>query len=145
MTLAIYEGTSGSDLPFSTGAMFTNAFTATFDGRVGGTEDFLLYLRNSNVLYTYSDITIQAYQSEGSIDLVEGTQGFSFKMKAGDAEPTSEEWASIQAGNTISLSDLEDIITYLPFWVRIEVPRQVPVQRFRGVSFKIIATQNLVE
>lgn len=144
MSLRIYESVSGSIVPFSVGGVFTNPLLISIDGRVGGVVEKLLYVRNSSDLYTYEDISLLAEQSEGSFDLIGGTQGFSYKMKAGDTKPSSEEWATIQAGNTIDLSNIADTVTYLPFWIRIEVPRQVPVQRFRGVSIKIVATQVLV-
>lgn len=144
MSLRIYDSVSGSSSPFSVGGVFTHPLLTSVDGRTGGVIEKLLYVRNTNELFQYEDISVVAEQSEGDIDLIGGTNGFSHKMKAGDTKPSSDEWLTIQAGNTISLEDISDIVTYLPFWIRIEVPRQVPVQRFRGVSLKIVATQILV-
>ena len=144
MSLRIYDNVSGSATPFSVDAVFTNPISFSFDGRVGGVLEMLLYVRNTDVLYRYEDLEVTVAQTSGSLDLIGGTQGFSFKLKSGDTRPSDEEWATISAANTISLEDIPDTVTYLPFWLRIEVPRQIPVQRFHGVSLKTLATQILV-
>lgn len=143
MTLRIYDEASVSSTPLSINSLFTNALIVPFDGRTGGSSEHLLYIRNSNAIYEYTSITLTAEQLEGDMDLIAGTQGFSFKFYAGSTQPTTEQWAVIQSSNTITLDDIDDTVTFLPFWVRIEVPRQVSVQMFRGVKLKITSTQVL--
>jgi hypothetical protein len=141
VTLNIYDSTTGE--PFSVDETFSNPFVATFDGRAGGSYEKLLYVRNSDITYEYSNITLTVEQLSGAIDLINGTRGFSFKLHEGDTQPTTEEWASINVANEIDIPDLDDIVTFAPFWIRLEVPRNVPVQRFRGVSLKLVADQTV--
>ncbi|RKZ06474.1 hypothetical protein DRQ25_13850, partial [Candidatus Fermentibacteria bacterium] len=126
MALKIYpdEGISSS---YSQDGGLSNAFRQAFDGRSGTIREVRLYLRNDDVLYTYAQITIQPVVLSGR-NIIDGTDGYSWKLSAGDTQPISDEWRGITAGASISMSDISDITTYSPFWVRIEVPRGAPVE-----------------
>jgi hypothetical protein len=78
------------------------------------------------------------------LSLIDGTAGFSWKLRAGNNRPLEAEWDTILDGNTINFSDINDSNTYLPFWVRIEVPRATPVQSFDQVTLRIAATETLI-
>jgi hypothetical protein len=142
MTLRIYDAALPTSY-FSQDGLFSNPVLFSFDGRSGGSSEQLLYVRNSDATYEYSDIVVFPDQLEGDIDLVEGTRGFAFRLKAGTSRPTTEEWLTIAAGEEIDIAAITDTVTYMPFWLRVECPRQVPVQRFKGIVLKIQATQTL--
>jgi len=141
MALNVYEDTTSD--PYSTSGLFTLPLILGFDGRTGGVVQKKLYLRNDNVLYKYEDITIEAEQVGGDLDYIGGTEGFYFKMRAGDARPTAAEWDTISGGTSISMSDIIDASTYLPFWVYVEVPGHLAVMHIKDVRFKISATESL--
>lgn len=142
MSLAIYESADPASA-FSASGVFTNPLLATFDGTTGGVIEKRYYLRNDSALHTYAGITIVPNDSSG-LSLVDGTEGFSWKLRAGNDRPVEAEWDSIADGNTINMSDINDSNTYLPFWVRIEVPRATPVQSFDQVTLRIAATETLI-
>ena len=72
------------------------------------------------------------------------------KIKKKRYTPTLEEWNEISPGNTLSLSSTlgtsigGDIVTFLPFWIRIAIPRVQPVQTIQTVFLKILATEFLI-
>jgi len=145
MTLAIYEN-SGDTVSYSIDNLYTNSLILSFDGRVGGTIEKELYVRNSNVLYNYESVQVVPYLYSGGLDLLGtiGTSGFMIKLKTGDTQPSIDEWNSITPGNTIDIPNITGIVTYNPFWIYVNVPRSVPVQHLNGAKLKIIATQVLV-
>lgn len=142
MTLKFYPEPSSSN-PFSINGNISNPVRHSFNGRAGGVVEVRYYLRNDDNTKTYTSITIVPVDPSGR-NIVNGTDGYSWKMKAGDTKPTAQEWATTSAANTVSMSNLTDIQTYLPFWVRIEVPAGAPVESFEDVYFLISATENAV-
>jgi len=142
MSLSIYE-TATPASAFSASGSFTNPLLTTFDGTTGGVIEKKFYVRNDSIVHTYAGITLVPVDSSG-LSLIDGTEGFSWKLKAGNDRPLEAEWDTILDGNTITLSNINDSNTYLPFWVRIEVPRATPVQSFDQVTLKIAATETLV-
>ena len=143
MALLIYENAS-VEVPFSSSGLFTNSLIFTFDGRVGGNLERRFYIRNDNENHKYTSIQLRAEQFEGSLDLVEGTQGFSIKFKVGDTQPSLEEWNTIEAGNIVDFENIVGKADALPFWIQVTIPRQVSVQQFRGVRLKLLATQEII-
>ena len=65
-------------------------------------------------------------------------------MKVGNDRPLEAEWNTILVGNTITLDPINDSNTYLPFWVRIEVPRATAVQSFDQVVLRISASETII-
>jgi len=128
----------------------TNPFYITIDGREGGAIDSLLYVRNDNIERYYTDITVQAVDLSGGW-LTNGTKGFSWKLIEGNQKPLPEEWQATSDGNLLSLSDdlgtslIGDIITYLPFWVRVKIPRNENVATIKTVVLRIEATEHYIE
>jgi hypothetical protein len=123
---------------------FTTPFATTIDGRTGGSSESRLYVRNDDVLYTYSGIQVTAVDTEGG-SVVDGSNGYSWKLSAGDTQPTVDEWSAITAGNTIELGYLgttaaSDTSTYLPFWIQQLIPRNAPVATYTDVDLVIEAT-----
>lgn len=147
MALSIYtEADSSTGLSDGT---YDKPFAISFDGRSGGIKEVKLFLRNDDTGYFYTDITI-GLDDEGVQSRVDGTvPGFTWKLRAGDVKPTTNEWLHIDPANEITMSDLgfsgtPNTSTYLPFWVRIEVPRNVDVQAITTIKFVVTASENLI-
>lgn len=147
MALDIYtEPSSGTKL--SSGDA-TNPFAITFDGRIGGTKEVRLFVRNDNATVYYTDIELTLSDSDTNDHVDGSTAGFEWKLIAGDAQPTLNDWAHTDAGNEITLPDLgssgtPNITSYLPFWVQIKVPRNVDIQTITSIKFELTAVENLV-
>ena len=142
MSLSVYESTDPASA-FSASGTFTDPLLVTFDGTIGGVQEFKYYVRNDSVTHTYAGISMLPVDSSG-LALIDGTEGFSWKLKAGSDQPLEAEWDTILDGNSITLSDIGDTNTFLPFWVRIAVPRATSVQSFDQVTLKITATETLI-
>ena len=146
MGLAIYESPN-PDTAFSTEGIFTKPLTIAIDGAIGGTFVRRYYLRNDAPDRYWTNIEVKPLVLSGT-DIV-SSNGFSWKLIAGDSLPLEEEWDLVSAGNTISLSNIGssgngDTTTYLPFWLRIEVSRGVDVQSFENVTLEISSDENSV-
>ncbi len=142
--LAIYFVTDGVS-KFSQGGVFTAPFLETLDGRVGGSVERLFYVRNDDALSSFTDIFLQPVDTAGT-SIVDGTSGFAWKLRAGSTQPTEEEWKVITAANKISLVDIgtssvSDTSTYLPFWIRVEVPRNTSIKTYTDVQLINTANQ----
>ena len=142
MALAIYE-LADPNTSFSVSGVFTNPIPLTFDGTLGGVKEKKYYVRNNSVSHTYAGIVLQPIDSSGA-HLIDGTVGFSWKLSEGNTQPTEVEWATIDDGNSITLSAINDSNTYLPFWLRVAVPRATSVQSFDSVTLKITVTETLI-
>lgn len=147
MTLKIYPNTVDG-VPYSTEAEMNNPLRISFDGRYGGVSENKFYLRNDETAHYYSGIQITPI-STGPINVVDGTNGFSWKLKEGNEQPLDQEWAVISDANTILMSGIgdslaADITTYLPFWLRAEVPVGADVQSFDYIGLEIIADEENV-
>lgn len=141
MGLKIYD-TPAPTNGFSVDAAMTNPLRLAFDGRLGEIISRRLFLRNDDNTYQYSLITVQPVDTGGD-SIIDGSDGYSWKLKVGTTEPLDEEWATITAGSSISFTDISDITTYLPFWIRIEVPRGAPINLHDDVILRINATEVL--
>jgi len=140
MALKIYPDAIGSS-PYSQGSML-NSFREAFDGRVGEVKEVKLYLRNDDNTKTYSTVQLSVINSLGGRDLADGTDGYSCKLRAGEIQPSYDEWRSIDHANIITMSDILDIVTYLPFWVRIEIPKGAPVGSHENMVFRVTANES---
>lgn len=126
-------------------------FTLTFDGRIGGAQDRQVFIRNHDASRWYSNIQIQAVDSAG-LDLTDNSvDGFMWKLLSKDIVPTEEEWAQVTAGASLSLSDslgsssLGNTVTFLPVWIRVQIPRGQSIQTIKDIVLRITATEGLVE
>lgn len=148
MGLGIYEEVDPSSVLSSDGG-FTNPLTVALNGSSGEAREIKLYLRNngSPAGRWYSGITLSPVVNSGE----NPTNGpfYTWKLIAGDTIPTAGQWSVIDGGNTISLSNIgsvsnEDTSTYLPFWLRIEIPKGASVTSFDNVKLRVLYTENLV-
>jgi len=137
MALSIYvEADPGS--AFSSDASFSHPFSIALDGITGQIIEKKHFIRNNDSGHTYSAITLQPI--DGGDDIV-SNNGFSWKLKVGSTRPTESEWDTITAGSSVSFSDINDITTYLPFWVRIQVDPGKDVKSYQSVQLRIVATE----
>ena len=134
------EITSGED--------FESPFLVTIDGVLGGVIQKRLYLRNKDTAKSYSSITVSV-SNEADPALIDDSKGISWKLFAGDQQPTDEQWKLTSPVNTINLPDIgtvsvSDTSTYLPFWVRVEIPRSTDIQTIKDIKILTIANEILV-
>lgn len=149
MALAIYSKPDVTTKLSASGA--TAPFTVTFDGRSGGALSRKLYIRNDESTKWYDNIIVQPIDS-GSPSIIDSTtDGYSWKLFYGDDNPPTEQWIRITAANQIQLNtrigDPElpgDIVTYLPFWIRVSVPRNQAVTTITRVVLRVTATEHLI-
>lgn len=150
MAIKIYTEANNSDSALSLGGDFTNPFSITFDGRVGGYKEVKLYIRNDNGDYYYEELQISLVDTTDNTITDNLAVGFAWKLSAGDTKPTFNDWANIAPANTISMSNIGEVSagdtsTYLPFWVYIQIPAGTEIQSFTEVSFAISGQELLVE
>jgi len=67
-------------------------FTVTFDGRVGGKLDRLVYVRNDNILRYYTNIAVTPCTLTGDSLVDDSTPGYYWRLMVKDIRPTNEEW-----------------------------------------------------
>lgn len=126
----------------------TNPLNIAINGRDGGVIYFKLYVRNDELKYWYSNINVGINCAFS--DLIDGSKGFSWKLKESEFQPTIAEWDAITGGNIISLSNnlgsasYGNIHTYLPFWLRVEVPANEPAHQIKSISLQLTCKENLV-
>jgi hypothetical protein len=139
MALKIYENADPGSA-FSSDRTFSNPFSVALDGATGAVYEQRLYVRNDDIGRVYTDILVAPI--DGGDNIVSGANGFSWKLLAGDQKPLEEQWSLQSAGTGINLGNLSDTNTYLPFWVRIEVPQGAEVTSFQAMTLDIEATES---
>ena len=144
MSLKIYSEASPVRA-YTVSGNFDNPFVVALDGQDGDTIERLLYVRNDDETYVYSGIMVQPVVKSGR-ELVDGTDGFYWKISSGATRPTDQEWTTISGGDAISIGSLGtagagDTSTYLPFWLKIATPAGVNVQAFTGTVLRITTTE----
>lgn len=147
MGLKIYN-TADPGASFSIGGTFATPFSVSFDGVFGGVRAVKRYVRNDDAGLYYTGIQVLPVMLSGA-SLIDGTDGWSWKLKAGDTQPLESEWDIINDANTISLADLgsagtPDTSTYLPFWVRISIPEGASVESYQNIALRINSTGNSI-
>lgn len=146
MALRIYASANSSS-EFSINGEFSNPIVHSFNGVTGGTIIKKYYLRNNDDTKYYNNITLSAYVESGD-DITDGTDGFSWKFRAGSDQPLEQEWALITDANNIDMDQIGsfgngDNTTYYPFWLRITVPDNLSAQSFENIKLRISYTENI--
>jgi hypothetical protein len=140
--------------PDETGAFSSlSPFTVTFDGRTGGAIDTKIYLRNDHARRWYSDIEIEGVDTstERLSMVTEGVPGFFWKLAQSDRNLFPEEWDQVTKGNTLDVGSelgsdtFGDITTYLPVWVRVEIPANVSICTVKEIVLRVTAKENYVD
>lgn len=146
MALSIYAAANPASA-FSENGTYTNPISITVDGTLGATVTRRFYIRNDDNLKYYTNIQVMPVVSSG-VNITNGTVStFYWKLIAGEEQPLEDQWALVDSGNTIDLPNLgtlavKDTTTYLPFWLRVNVPRGADVQVFENVALEIVAVEN---
>lgn len=148
--LFIYTEASNPASVLSEDGAFTAPLFIGQDGRAGGVTEKKLWVRNDGTPSGkwYDAVTVTPVDTAGG-SVVDGTDGYSWKLKAGDTQPTPAEWSLVVAGDPISLADIggpgsEDTSSYRPFWVRVEIPKNAPVSTFTDVQLWVDSDQQNV-
>ena len=126
--------------------------TFTFKGSVGGILHRRFWVRNDNVDIHYSNILLSLKDSASIGSIVTSSlnrTGFAIKLSAGDDIPSEATWRGLGAGGQITLPDLGtsktyNITSYLPFWIRVEVPVNQATTTIKTVTFVLTATANWI-
>ena len=135
MSLGIYTASS-SDAQLSSGT-FLNALKISLDSKTADVSETLLYLRSDSGAYT--DISVSPVAVLTGKNII-SSGGYNWKLRAGNTQPTPQEWISITAGNTIEFDDILDTNTYLPFWLYVSVPQGGTVASYKHVVLRIICS-----
>lgn len=139
MALNIYREANPSSA-FSKDGTFSSPLSVALNGALGGVYEQRIYVRNDNVARVYTDITITPV--DGGDNIVDGTDGFSWKVLSGDQKPLEEQWDLQVAGDGVNVGNLTDTNTYLPFWIRVQVPEGADVTSYQGVQLEVEATES---
>ena len=139
MALYIYESTGDPASAFSTEGNMSNPIRFALDGRSGGSQEQRYWLRNDNGAKTYTDIQIHPV-SLGGRNIVDGIDGYSWKLRVGNTQPTASEWSAITAGVAIDFDDISDT-DYHAFWLKIEIPAGAEVTSYDQATLRITATE----
>lgn len=143
MALGVYE-IADPDKAFSVSGEFTNALPITFDGTLGGVVKRRYYVRNDDVDHVYSGISLNPIELTTGSSIIDGTDGFNWKLKAGDDEPLEEEWALISPASGVNIPSINTTHIYEPFWIRFEVPRGAEVRPHEDVKLRIDCREILI-
>ncbi len=140
----------------SNGSLFTNPLLFVINGISGGALEKRLYIGTNDEVNAYlgPDGTLAGSGIEISIDDGSGiaagtTYGWNWKMRAGDKQPTEAEWAAISPAANINVPPLYNLfndgdgglMSYHPFWIRIEVPALAHMKMSTQTKLKITATR----
>lgn len=142
MALAIYE-TENLNSAYSVSGVFTNPFAITFDGVTGGVSEKQLFVGNNSADYQYTGIVLSLLDNSGQ-HLIDGTNGFSWKLSEGSTQPLEAEWDTIDDGNSITIPNIDTSPGFRPFWLRIAVPRATSAQSFDQILMRLSATESLI-
>lgn len=146
----------------STNETNTNPLLFVFDGTEGGVLERLLYVGSNDETYAYlgpdansypdnpdtSKVEVQLIDPEHYTDEIQTS--WSWKLQEGVDRPTTDEWALVTPGASITLpGNFYNIFNsgdggkwqFYPFWVRIEVPEQTGAKMIASVRFQIRATR----
>lgn len=140
MGIGIYRSADPTQ-PLSNGD-FTSPLTFHGDGRTGQVRELRLYVHNDDATFAFTDIEVQPIDNADPSH-VDGTDGWVVKVATGDQEPTQSGWdmrdpGEAQAFENIMLSGVSSLGTYLPFWVRAEIPAGIPVQHVTTARLRLL-------
>jgi len=140
----------------SNGNSFINPLLFAINGITGGALEKRLYVGTNDEVNAYlgPDGTLAGDGIEISITdgsgIAKGTTAdWIWKIRAGDEQPTISEWQGVIAGAKINVPPLYNLfnsgdgglMTYHPFWLRIEVPALANIKMYTETKLKITATR----
>jgi hypothetical protein len=98
-----------------------NRLFSPHDGTYGSFFTQKLYVRNSDESKIYTNIRLQIVLNNGDIYNVSENNNV-YQLFPGDIEPTAAEWQIIPHCNIISLQDIYNNSSYVPFFLRVYSP-----------------------
>lgn len=121
----------------------------THDCELGETKQTQVFLRNDDENYYYTNVSINSEALTPFNDTIGTETGWGIKLSAGSTQPTEAQWAAIDYGNKISMSDIgsasgANTTTYQSFWVRIECPAGIMPTTKESVSIDVNYTETAV-
>lgn len=129
--------------------LFTSSLKTVHNGKVGGADEKLVYIKNDDATKYYTDITI-SYDHELSDGYgINGTTGWSVKLSRGSRQPTEQEWANITSGQSITVEDIGtesegNDSEYRGFWIRIYCPGNSPAQNRTAQRINVVYKEGVV-
>ena len=115
-------------------------FTVTFDGQKGGIIDKCIYIRNDDLSSWFENIILTP------TGIVDST----WLLLEKDTTPLNQDWEGVTPDIAITLSSnigsatQPDISTFIPVWVRIEIPKGADIQTIKSIVLRLTATRHLV-
>lgn len=122
---------------------YTDPLRTVHDGKLGGSYDVLIYLKNEEVTLYYTSVTVgPVSNSYDDISAEWGETGFGLKMIYGERQPTETEWDQVKSGEAIAIPDIgstdaADTQNFFPLWVRSVCPGKSPAQIKTNLSVKL--------
>lgn len=113
------------------------------DGKLGGSWDTLIYIKNDDPTLYYVDVTLNPASTNYDDIIGEwGETGFGLKVLYGERRPTETEWDQVKNGEPINLPDIgsseaADTANYFPCWTRMIVPGMTPAQLKTNISLEL--------
>lgn len=117
----------------------------SFRGDSGGRLEKRLWLRNDSLYSYFTGITVDSTDT-ATLSISDGERtGYSVKLWVGDIRPTEEDWNSVSTGNQISLPNIGSSTnpatnSFVPFWVRVDVPANSDLETITTVSLQVNCT-----
>jgi len=123
----------------------TNPVTDVVYGRESQETERKVYVRSDDA-HSYTGVTVGAYSTLGDADInpiLSGATGWGIKLLADaghtptQAEWDAQSWASETEGH-ITLDDISDSDTYVPFWYKLVSPARASVGLKTNISFVLM-------
>jgi hypothetical protein len=122
---------------------YTDPLRTVHDGKLGGSYDVLVYIKNEDLSAYYTDVSISPVSNSYDDLAAEwGETGFGLKMIYGERQPTETEWDQVRSGEAIVLPDIgtttaADTQNFFPLWVRSICPGKTSAQIKTNLSVKL--------
>jgi hypothetical protein len=122
---------------------YSDPLRTVHDGKLGGSYDALIYVRNEDVTLYYTDVTIgPVSNSYDDLAAEWGETGFGLKLIYGERQPTETEWDQVKSGESIVVPNIgttsaADTQNFFPVWVRSICPGKTPAQIKTNLSVKL--------
>lgn len=114
----------------------------SFDGRLGGAQEKIVYVRNNDSSNYYTNLILSyesvAYDDSGEL----GSTGWGVKYLYGERRPTEAEWDEVRSGEPLAIPDIgttlaADTYTFHPIWIRVYCPGGVAAQHRDNQRIKL--------
>lgn len=127
----------------------TDPLRTVHNGKSGGAQETLIYIRNDDISKWYSDLVLSYENSINDDYGLNSSTGWSVKFLKGTRQPTEGEWSQIESNESILIDDIgnntvADITQYHPIWIRVYCPGNSKAQIREGQRLILFYTEHLV-